>query len=198
MEIKDYVKIYDDILRYETLSNFIKWINTQENFEDARIGQGYGFVNKKIRSVKNLFLTENNNSLTNVHWYNVLSKIFKIYFDTYVTDNNFSVSTRPFVFKNECDVTVLKYEAETEDHYDVHVDQGGMHNTRLMSFIFLLNNDYEGGEICFTDPDLQSNEKEIKVQPGRLIMWPSNFLYPHKVKPVIKGTRYSVVGWGTA
>ena len=70
--------------------------------------------------------------------------------------------------------------------------------TRFISFILLLNNDYEGGEICFTDPDHQSNEKEIKVQPGRLIMWPSNFLYPHKVKPVIKGTRYSVVGWGVA
>jgi hypothetical protein len=194
MEIKDYVKIYDDILRYETLSNFIKWINTQENFEDARIGQGYGFVNKKIRSVKNLFLTENNNSLTNVHWYNVLSKIFKIYFDKYVTDNNFSVSTRPFAFKNECDVTVLKYEAETEDHYDVHVDQGGMHNTRLMSFIFLLNNDYEGGEICFCDSD-ESERFTIQTKANRLVMWPSNFLFPHKIKKVVKGKRYSVVSW---
>ena len=30
---------------------------------------------------------------------------------------------------------------------------------------------------------------------NRMIIWPSTFLYPHTVKPVTKGTRYSVVAW---
>tara|TARA_R100000697_G_scaffold121409_1_gene148439 strand:- start:2922 stop:3107 length:186 start_codon:yes stop_codon:yes gene_type:complete len=58
----------------------------------------------------------------------------------------------------------------------------------------LLNNDYEGGEICFRYPDT-TGEWLIDKKPGRIIVWPSNFLYPHRVKPVTKGTRYSVVSW---
>jgi predicted 2-oxoglutarate/Fe(II)-dependent dioxygenase YbiX len=29
-----------------------------------------------------------------------------------------------------------------------------------------------------------------------MLIWPSNFLYPHKVNPVKKGIRYSMVCWG--
>jgi predicted 2-oxoglutarate/Fe(II)-dependent dioxygenase YbiX len=57
-----------------------------------------------------------------------------------------------------------------------------------------LNNDYEGGKIVFANPDL-SGQFEIDVVPNRLIVWPSNFLFPHRVNPVTKGVRYSVVAW---
>jgi len=30
---------------------------------------------------------------------------------------------------------------------------------------------------------------------NRMLIWPSNFMYPHLVKPVTKGIRYSVVSW---
>jgi predicted 2-oxoglutarate/Fe(II)-dependent dioxygenase YbiX len=63
-----------------------------------------------------------------------------------------------------------------------------------MSCILLLNNDYEGGNLCFRNPD-ESGEWEVEVKPNRMIIWPSNFLYPHTVKPVTKGTRYSIVAW---
>ena len=46
----------------------------------------------------------------------------------------------------------------------------------------------------FRDPNLK-NEMSIDILPGRLIVWPSNFMYPHTVKPVTKGTRYSIVAW---
>ena len=36
-----------------------------------------------------------------------------------------------------------------------------------------------------------------KTHPGRLVMWPSNFMYPHSVSPVTKGTRYAIVSWLT-
>jgi predicted 2-oxoglutarate/Fe(II)-dependent dioxygenase YbiX len=65
---------------------------------------------------------------------------------------------------------------------------------RTMSCILLLNNDYEGGNLCFRNPD-GSGEWEVEVKPNRMIIWPSNFLYPHTVKPVTKGKRYSVVAW---
>ena len=66
---------------------------------------------------------------------------------------------------------------------------------RTLSGIFLLNNDYEGGELSFRNLD-KTGEENIPVEPNRMIVWPSNFLFPHTVKPVKKGTRYSVVAWG--
>ena len=36
---------------------------------------------------------------------------------------------------------------------------------------------------------------KLKPEPNSLIMWPSNFLYPHGVEPVSEGTRWSIVAW---
>jgi len=30
---------------------------------------------------------------------------------------------------------------------------------------------------------------------GEMIIFPSNFLFPHEIKPIKKGTRYSFVSW---
>jgi len=59
----------------------------------------------------------------------------------------------------------------------------------ILSVVGVLNDDYEGGEFIMFD------DYEIKFKTGDLIIFPSVFLYPHKVKPVIKGIRYSFVSW---
>tara|TARA_R100000315_G_C5142008_1_gene81228 strand:+ start:26 stop:601 length:576 start_codon:yes stop_codon:yes gene_type:complete len=59
----------------------------------------------------------------------------------------------------------------------------------ILSIVGVLNNNYEGGEF------IMFNDFEIKFKPGDLIIFPSIFLYPHLVKPVTKGKRYSLVSW---
>jgi predicted 2-oxoglutarate/Fe(II)-dependent dioxygenase YbiX len=59
----------------------------------------------------------------------------------------------------------------------------------ILSVLGVLNDDYEGGEFIMFD------NYEIKFKQGDLIIFPSNFLYPHKVEPVTKGTRYSYISW---
>jgi len=59
----------------------------------------------------------------------------------------------------------------------------------ILSIVAVLNDDYEGGEFIMFD------DYEIKFKPGDLIVFPSVFLYPHLVKPVKKGIRYSFVSW---
>ena len=59
----------------------------------------------------------------------------------------------------------------------------------VLSIVCVLNDDYEGGEFIMFD------DYEIKFKAGDLIIFPSVFLYPHFVKPVKKGTRYSFVSW---
>jgi len=59
----------------------------------------------------------------------------------------------------------------------------------ILSIIGILNDDYEGGDL------VMFGDKKINTRKGDLIIFPSNFLYPHKISPVIKGIRYSYVSW---
>ena len=39
------------------------------------------------------------------------------------------------------------------------------------------------------------DDTEIHLEVGDLLIFPSNFLYPHKVNMVTEGTRHSFVSW---
>ena len=58
-----------------------------------------------------------------------------------------------------------------------------------LSVLGVLNDDYEGGEFIMFD------DTEIKFDKGDVLVFPSLFLYPHKVEPVKSGTRYSYISW---
>ena len=59
----------------------------------------------------------------------------------------------------------------------------------ILSVLGVLNNNYEGGEFIMFD------DTEIKFDKGDVLVFPSLFLYPHKVEPVKSGTRYSYISW---
>ena len=59
----------------------------------------------------------------------------------------------------------------------------------VLSFILNFNDDYEGADLFFWD------NTTFKLGKGDIIMWPSNFLYPHGVTEATKGKRYSGVCW---
>jgi len=83
-----------------------------------------------------------------------------------------------------------KVGMKMQTHYD-HIQSmfdGKQKGIPILSFIGLLNDNYEGGElIC--------RKKEIKLKRGDILIFPSNFMYPHKVKEITKGMRYSFVTW---
>jgi len=188
MEIKNFVKIYDEVLPWNVLSNLIKFANVS-NFQEAKIGGGCETetVNFNIRRTYNLPLTNLSKSMSDVHWFNLLYS----YFDKNLKQYKFDANILDYDYRKIFDIEILKYE--NTGFYTWHVDHFAT-VPRTMSCILLLNNDYEGGNLCFRNPD-GSGEWEVEVKPNRMIIWPSNFLYPHTVKPVKKGKRYSVVAW---
>jgi predicted 2-oxoglutarate/Fe(II)-dependent dioxygenase YbiX len=58
----------------------------------------------------------------------------------------------------------------------------------ILSIVGNLNDDYTGAEFVMWD-------QVIPLGKGDLMIFPSNFMYPHYVKDCIKGTRYSFVSW---
>ena len=187
MEIKNFIKIYDEVLPWNVLCNLIRFANISE-FKETKIGGGnFEKTDFNIRRTYTLALSNLNNHFSNVHWFNLL----QFYFDRNLKQYKIDLNILDYDYKNIFDIEILKYE--NTGFYTWHVDHFAS-IPRTMSCILLLNNDYEGGNLCFRNPD-GSGEWEVDVKPNRMIIWPSNFLYPHTVKPVTKGKRYSVVAW---
>lgn len=192
MELKNYIKSYYDVLPLKSLSSLIQWLNTQK-FEPASIinpdAEDNQVVNTEIRKTEVLCLDNRRApSMTNVHWCNVFVKLFKQNINRYCDE----LKVNGYRINELTTINVLKYQ--NTGFYNFHTDHCSL-APRTLSCIYLLNNDYEGGELIFANPDL-SEEFKIEVEANKLIIWPSNFLYPHKVNPVKKGIRYSMVCWG--
>jgi predicted 2-oxoglutarate/Fe(II)-dependent dioxygenase YbiX len=75
------------------------------------------------------------------------------------------------------------------DHIHSMFD-GNTKGIPTLSVLGSLNNDYEGGEFLMFD-----DEKEYKLKAGEIMVFPSVFLYPHRVAPVTKGVRDTFVSW---
>ncbi len=78
--------------------------------------------------------------------------------------------------------------------YKTHCDSG-THNHRELSAVIFLNNDYEGGHLQFFEPNSKDLILDVKPDVGKVVLWPSNYLFPHQATPVTKGTRYTIVSW---
>tara|TARA_R100001594_G_scaffold37101_1_gene67077 strand:- start:3061 stop:3636 length:576 start_codon:yes stop_codon:yes gene_type:complete len=74
------------------------------------------------------------------------------------------------------------------DHIHTLFD-GKRRGIPILSIVGVLNENFEGGEWVMFE------NKKIELKTGDILMFPSNFLYPHGVLPITKGTRYSFVSW---
>jgi len=84
---------------------------------------------------------------------------------------------------------IQKYEKNEQGKYNYHSDDLIEANTaRKITFIWYLNDVYDGGETTFYN---------IKIPPtvGKLLIFPSTWTYPHSSMPVISNSKYIIVGW---
>ena len=79
----------------------------------------------------------------------------------------------------------IKYEKG--HHFQYHHDHGYSYNCTV-SLVAYLNDDYEGGGLHFSQQDIMYTPKS-----GDVVIFPSNYMYPHRAMPVLEGTKYSLV-----
>tara|TARA_S200002703_G_scaffold31602_1_gene27658 strand:- start:1988 stop:2533 length:546 start_codon:yes stop_codon:yes gene_type:complete len=142
-----------------------------------------GGLNKNIRNVKGYSL--NFDTPTNIFYWNFIkTEIERLYF---YYKAKFPKMTSSKI--NQIDL--LKYSIGGK--YNVHTDHYTI-SPRHLSVIINLNDDYEGGDLIFTDQK-EKEIKRLKLDKGSIVFFPSNFMYPHGIQPITKGTRYSIVAW---
>ena len=141
-------------------------------------------IDIKVRNVKGYSLKIDGTPTDLFYWNYVKSEIYRMYL--------LYKSKFPHLHTGKLvQVDLLKYAVGGK--YEVHVDQCTT-IPRHISIIMNLNDEYEGGELIFTNQ--QSKEiKKLNLEKGSVVFFPSNFMYPHSILPITKGTRYSIVSW---
>tara|TARA_R110000744_G_scaffold345836_1_gene451270 strand:+ start:74 stop:658 length:585 start_codon:yes stop_codon:yes gene_type:complete len=189
-KLSDYISVYDDVFGNKKNNILYKLVsNNYFPFRESEVftNDHKQITNKEIRSTEVFSLGNiNTNNNTIIHWTNLFSACFTHYAEKYSKKN------KVFSTCKIIDLQILKYELG--GFYKKHIDSG-LSSPRTLSFIYFINDNYKNGELIFELP--QNNETiKIDVKKDRLIIWPSNFLYPHKVEPVTEGVKFSVVSWG--
>jgi predicted 2-oxoglutarate/Fe(II)-dependent dioxygenase YbiX len=81
-----------------------------------------------------------------------------------------------------------KLMAEHCDH--IHdIFDGERKGVPILTVLGLLNNDFSGGNFVMWGDEV------IELEQGDVLIFPSNFLYPHKVQPVTSGVRHTFISW---
>jgi hypothetical protein len=98
--------------------------------------------------------------------------------------------------KNKSFGSIVRWDAgskmamHSDDTYTLRKDGTGVTENHHMSGLIYLNDDYEGGEIEFPQQKIS-----IKPKTGDLIIFPGNINYPHEVKVITFGSRYTIPFW---
>jgi hypothetical protein len=103
------------------------------------------------------------------------------------TDVHCPTGSRFFPQKYGLEEFRIKCYNDEGDCFRQHVDVGDLNSSRrFLSFLFYLNDDYEGGTTVFRTPD----KKIVQPMKGNCLMFPPTWQYPHEGKPVTCGTKY--------
>ena len=184
----NYIKHYKGFFNNNICEKTILELNNLDN----SVWSEHTFYDSKSKKYINI---SGNQELSVLFGANISTKeiIMKKLFEgikKYMTDLNF-----PWLnsWSGYTDIRFNKYSknkkmAEHCDHIHSMFD-GERKGIPVLSLLGILNDDYKGGEfIMFQD-------KKIELKKGDLLIFPSVFLYPHRVEPVTKGTRYSFISW---
>jgi predicted 2-oxoglutarate/Fe(II)-dependent dioxygenase YbiX len=182
-KIEDYIYIVKGALSYEICDEIINEFKNSDEWQDTIVGSGK--VEKNVRNCKTIVISfphiiQKNNETRH--------RLDNLIFDgASKCIQEYNAKFPHCKIEEDSGYELLKYPEGC--FYIQHVDSYKA-RPRAVSCSFILNDDFEDGEFAFFDRELK-----YKLKKGDAIMFPSNFMYPHEVMPVTKGTRYSIVTW---
>ena len=163
---------------------FIDNLLVQDRFKQAKTGMYQDSINHSFKHSHHRAWALNPNGIDN----SLIKNIFKNANDEIF---NFDIDWE----QTKIQGFLKKYKSEDFGHFDWHYDflSESFANLgfRLLSMSIILNTDYKGGELTFSDSQTEFTPKNLRE--GSAIVFPCDIA--HCVKGVESGTRYSLVSW---
>ncbi len=182
-QLTDYIQVFENVIPKELCDAILKEFSAEEEWLKTEVGGGK--VRSDIRSAETIIISyphvmEKNivvRKQLDLDVFNAASKAINLY------NKKFPLAK----IEEDSGYELLRYK---EGQFYIEHTDSFKARPRAVSCSFAINDDYEGGEWAFFN-----REKVIKVPKGAAVMFPSNFMYPHEIMPVTKGTRYSIITW---
>jgi Rps23 Pro-64 3,4-dihydroxylase Tpa1-like proline 4-hydroxylase len=181
--LEDYIFTLDNVVPKELCDRILEEYQGCSLWQQSSVGVGN--VDDKVRNCDILSISSD---IAHQKNFDVRKKLDE---DFYVCASN-AINEYRKIFPevaSEIDTGYDLLRYKKGQFYIQHTDSF-KNQQRSVSCSFLLNDDYEGGEFAFFDREII-----IRGSKGSIIMFPSNFMYPHEIMPVISGTRYSIITW---
>ena len=186
--LKDYILHLDKWIPKNICQKSIKELSDNNTWEKHKYHNSKNKTTKSKNGNKELDICYGNNLTYLQELYNLVWKALEKYI---VIDKVGGKNFRGWNGFTQIKFNRYKKNQIMSKHIDhIHdIFSGDKKGIPILSIVGVLNDDYTGGKFIMFD------NYEIKFKAGDLIIFPSVFLYPHLVKPVKKGTRYSFVSW---
>lgn len=179
-DLDSYIKVYSNVLTKEecehtvTQMSILPWqkhefrdYSNTETFYNTAPDVLYGFAYPLDIMDKLWNVLESYHTDININWYDSWNGYSSPKYIRY------NVGTE---MKQHCDHIHSLFDGETT-------------GVPVLTMIGVLNDDYEGGDLILCE------DNKIKTQAGDVVVFPSNFLYPHTINQITKGARYSFASW---
>lgn len=189
LQLTDYIKNYKGIIPDNLLSNLLKTIEQNKNSQyKHQFGDYSGdrIVENENCAMANdytIFSEKDYNDLKDIVW-----NCIRNYVDTFTVQG----------FENWHGFSPLDFHHhEVGNEMVKHCDHifslfdGERKGIPTLTIVGVLNDNFDGGEFAFFHEEIEVT----KLGRGDIVVFPSNFLYPHQVKKVTKGIRHSFVTW---
>lgn len=185
--IKDYVKIYHNVFSKEfcekTIESLklVQWDTHQfYNAKDEYIYRGNDFLHTSANIVEQEIILK--------RLWDVINQYITVEFSHFYEQFQWFGSWRGYT-----NIKFHKYDINTDmklhcDHIHDMFD-GERKGVPILTIIGLLNSDFEGGDFLLWE------KEKIDLKQGSVLIFPSNFMYPHQVTSIQQGSRYSFVSW---
>jgi hypothetical protein len=180
--LQDYVKVYNNFLDEKMCDSAVENLKSihfqQHQFYDSSNGTYHSY--DKELSISNGNIPEKS-AIQERFWYAIRDYLNEFKFKWYNGWNGYS------------EIRFNRYDVNTQmelhcDHIHSMFD-GQRKGVPILSVLGALDDGYKGGEFVMWEDTV------IEMPKGSVMVFPSNFMYPHKVNEITEGVRHSVVSW---
>lgn len=182
--LEDYIKVFENILPGDFCDFILNEYANTDLWKKTLTGSGHDPNARNCNVIpisEKAVIAQNEQVRVQIdeNLFQAVSQCLKLYEE--------SVQGADLEIKEDSGYELLRYN---EGEFYVEHTDSFKEIPRAITCIISLNDDYVGGEVSFF-----SRELSYKLNKGSVIMFPSNFMYPHEIQKILSGTRYSIITW---
>jgi hypothetical protein len=187
MDLRNYVKIYD-VFDKKLCNTVVKQLKnktwTKHQYNDPATNKNLSYDDDLSITHTEIDDSDEIKQINSGLWFII---------DRYIRKDLIVINDWYNTWVGYSHVRFNRYDKNTKmrihcDHIHSMFD-GERRGIPILTLLGGLNDNYAGGEL------FMFKTQQVELKAGQVMVFPSNFLYPHEVKPVTKGVRYSFVSW---